>query len=124
MFDEAPRIPWLSVECEHVWGWFTDIFNPGGVGMGPYRPAFTEIEAFARLNRLDIKPWEVMAIRALAETYIVWDDEKEKKKAKTGGVKNPVDMTNAAGLRALFEKQGLKKPTKTPGQPRSAKTAE
>jgi hypothetical protein len=123
MFDEAPALPALTMECEHVWGWFTDIFNPGGVGMGPFRPSFLEIEAFGRTQGISLRAWEVMAIRALAEVYIIWDAEKQDKK-KTGGVDKPVAMTDNAGLRALFEKQGLKKPAKNPGQPRGAKTSE
>ena len=94
-----------------MWDFFTEVFNPGGVGMGPYRTEFREIEAYARMTRQSITPTEAYLIRDLAELYIMID----AKKSGTPGLKNETPMSDSEGLRRLFSNAGRDRPAKTPG---------
>lgn len=101
-------IPPLPAEIAHVWNFFTDIFNPGGIGMGPYRTEFREIEAYSRVMRIIIQPREAFLIRALAELFMIVQSRK-----KSGGdVKNQTSMTDSQGLKAMFSRQGKRPKSK------------
>jgi hypothetical protein len=111
-----------------VWQWFIDVFNPGGVGMGPYRTEFREIEAFARVTNQIIRGHEALMIRKLAELYMRVDYERQTKEAdkdkptKNGvppGTKNVTTMKDAAGVAAIFRGAGSDRPrSKKSSEPR------
>jgi 3-hydroxyacyl-CoA dehydrogenase len=48
----------VPVEVEHVWNWFWDLRREGSLSM-------TEIDAYARLFRTPMTPWEVGTLRAM-----------------------------------------------------------
>lgn len=49
----------------YVWRWFTELDSARQIGMGINPLSHTEIEAWARLNRINLTPFEVRCIRAL-----------------------------------------------------------
>lgn len=100
----------MPLELAHVWEWFTDVFNPGGIGMGPYRTEYREIEAYARVTGEIITPSEAKIIRLLCETYMRVESEKEmtKNKGAPPGTKNLTDMTDSSGLKSIFSRMGAK----------------
>lgn len=117
------EVPDLPSELSHVWGWFCEVFNPGGVGMGPYRTEFREIQAYADMTHTYIKPSEARLIRRLCETYMEVDAEKDKQpnKGVPPGVKNVTTMKDSSGIRAIFANAGsttprVKAPSKAPRQ--------
>lgn len=96
-----------------MWAWFLDLFNPGGVGMGPFRPSFAEIEAYGRVTGVRVRTWEAFAIRNMAQEFIDWNDEKQATKtSQPAGMKKIVPMSDTQGLKALFASQGSKRPSK------------
>ena len=104
-------------ELFYVWEWFTDLFNPGGVGMGPYRVEYQEIEAYSRVTGEIIHGWEAIVIRRLCETYIIVRSEVDKKPSTSSlppGMKNVTTMNDTAGLKSLFLGQGTRKPKPGP----------
>lgn len=121
------QIPEMPSELSHVWTYFCEVFNPGGVGMGPYRTEFREIQAFAEMTHTYIKPSEVRLIRRLCEIYMEVDAEKDKQTAATKqsvppGVKNLTTMKDTSGIRAIFANAGSttprsKAPKKAPRPP-------
>ena len=134
VFREAEVVPFLAPDVEHLWVWFTEVFNPGGVGMGPYRTHFTEIEAYARMTRIKIEPWEALALRAMAEAYVIVNHEKTNKdKPNKGAVIDKdkvtglppgkkltklIPMSDSKGLLEMFRGMGRNKPMpKPPAKP-------
>lgn len=77
------------------------------------RPTFLEIEAYARVVGVRIRGWEAYAIREMAYTFMIWNDERRKKDEANKGLKNSVGMDDAKGLKALFAKQGTKSPSRS-----------
>jgi hypothetical protein len=102
----------MPPELRHVWDFFTDIFNPGGYGMGPFRALFTEIEAYSRVTRNIILPTEAFIIRDLCEEFMKAQAEKEdaKKRLPAGAkpIKNLTKMNDTDGLKRLFGAFGTK----------------
>jgi len=103
--------PELPDEIEHVWTWFTQIFNPGGVGMGPHKLPFAEIGWFARMTHAIIEPWEVLALRELSQAFVIVSSEKQRD--VPSNATNLTTMQDNTGLRSLFMSQGSRKPAKT-----------
>lgn len=65
---EAPKLP---PELRPVWWTFLALHrarSAGGFGVNPIQ--FTEIEAWCRLNRVALEPWEVDVIGMLDDAYL------------------------------------------------------
>lgn len=95
-----------------LWNWFVEVFNPGGVGFGPYRVPFSEIEAYASVTRQIILPREARLIRRLSEEYLKVYAEKQEKDMKSGG-NTPSGFKSVQGnknLRSMFMSKGKKPP--------------
>jgi hypothetical protein len=112
-------IPPLPYPLAHVWLWFRLVFNPGGVGFGPFRIPFAEIEAFARSQNLIILPDEALLMRDLSGKFIeVWGDKQTAKLNQQNtaptpgkpGLKNLVSMRDSQGIKSLFMGLGAKPP--------------
>lgn len=98
-----------------MWNFFTDVFNPGGIGMGTYRTEFREIEAYARMTRQIILPQEAMLIRQLCELHMVVQAQKRKRNPKQPDappLENLTAMDDSKGLKAMFARYGGSKKTK------------
>jgi hypothetical protein len=113
------------------------VFNSNGVGFGPFRVPFAEIEAFAKSQGLYIKPWEALLIRHLSEVYIMVDDERSKKKpaptleslmaelddgeepeirvAIPKGMTKVVPVSDIDGIKAMFRNMDVQKRRKADG---------
>ncbi len=100
-----------------MWEWFLDLFNSNGVGFGPFRIEFQEIEAYARITRITIEPWQALLIRDLCEVYMQAQDEKEKRKKHPPpkGTTKVTSMKNTSAVRALFLGRGEDGPKKKTG---------
>lgn len=73
---DGPEIPWAG---RRVWSIFLDLnATRGGNGFGPNPIGYTEIEAWARLNREPVRPWEIEIISALDRAFL------EKTGARSG----------------------------------------
>lgn len=63
--------PTLQPELRPLWWTFLALHKArSGNGMGLNPIAYTEIEAWSRLNRTPLDPWEVDVIRALDDAYL------------------------------------------------------
>lgn len=63
--------------------------------------SFTEIEAFCRLRQVTLSAWEVGVICRMDDAVMaVWAEEAKPKGRETG----PVQASNTAGVRGLFQK--------------------
>lgn len=50
--------------CEQLWSDFLDLHaSRGSNGFGPSRITFVDIDAWERVNRLKLRPWQIDAIR-------------------------------------------------------------
>lgn len=68
-FQSAP--PPLPPEMRYLWAAFQSISRTrGGNGFGPNPITFVEIDAWARLMRLRLDPWEVDTLRMLDDAYL------------------------------------------------------
>ena len=77
--------------------------------MGPFKTPYTEIEAYSRVMRIEMEPWEASAIRGLGEAYL----RHYKRKSETpGGMRRTISMSDSEGIKSLFANVGDKKPTK------------
>lgn len=78
-FDEVPKQVPCPMEVKHIWEWFIDLDETRQVGMGVNPICFTEIQAWSQLNRIDLKPFEVEAIRAIDREYLKHQNSKGSK---------------------------------------------
>lgn len=99
--------PCLS-PLSYIWEWFLELFLFGGYGMGPFLTPYQEIEAYSRMMRLDIQPWEAKVLRELAGAYLSYH---RKKSEQPHNLTKTVAMTDSEGLKAMFASAGQTKPT-------------
>jgi hypothetical protein len=119
VFQKHTRLPELPRDVSHIWEAFVELFNPEGVGNGPFRIHFAEIEAYARLTRKTLSPGEAIMIRDLSEVYV-------KHYAATKGkpqMTNVTSMSDVEGIKRKFLSAGSDRPKtktrpKTPEQSR------
>lgn len=65
-------MPTLPKLVSYLWGFFLDIHKQrANNGFGPSPIAFTEIKAWMELYRQKLKPWEIRAILAIDEKYLI-----------------------------------------------------
>ena len=65
--------------CEQLWSDFMALhLSRGSTGFGPARIAFADIDAFERVNRVKLDPWELDAIRRADNAYLVHYAETHK----------------------------------------------
>jgi hypothetical protein len=81
---DGPEIPPALV---HLWGWFSELSQgrqPGA--MGPARLTFLDIDAWARLTRTPIEPWELSVILRLDSAWLAveYDNASTKERRKRG----------------------------------------
>lgn len=122
MSKDVPEIEYPS-ELDHVWTWFCEVFNPGGVGMGAYRTEYREIQAYADMTHTHITPSEARLIRRFCEVYIEVDSQKKpgaQNKGLPPGAKNVTTMKDTAGIRAIFANAGSTTP-RSKAQSKAAK---
>lgn len=67
---KKPVAPPLPPEVRHLWQTFLELHRtrPAGFGVSPI--SFTELDAWQRLKRWPLEPWEVEAIRKLDDIWI------------------------------------------------------
>lgn len=92
----------------YIWNWFFEIFLFGGYGWGPFLTPYQEIEAFSRMMRVDIQPWEARVLRELGEVYLL---HYRKRSEQPSNLTKTIPMTDSEGLKAMFSAAGQTKPT-------------
>jgi len=77
--NKAPeRGPELPPHAGYLWNTFVELSScraPTGFGSAPI--SFSEIDAYCRMKRTSLLPWEVDAIRALDEAFIQTGSKKQ-----------------------------------------------
>lgn len=69
--DKNPETPEVPPAGQRVWGIFLDLnATRGSNGFGPLPIAYSEIEAWSRLRREPVRPFEIDIIRALDEAML------------------------------------------------------
>ena len=103
--DKNPETPEVPPAGERVWGIFLDLnATRGSNGFGPLPIAYSEIEAWSRLRREPVRPFEINIIRALDAMWL----EVAARQAK-----EPEKSTLVADLKAMAQ-QNVSKRTLTP----------
>lgn len=67
---KAPAAPALPPEARHLWHTFLELHRTRSSGFGPSSIRYAEIDAWQRLKRTPLDPWEVDAIVALDEAWM------------------------------------------------------
>jgi hypothetical protein len=72
---DAATVP---AACEHIWGWYWELraSTPEGFSRSPV--SFQEIDAWIRCMNLEIRPWEIRALRAMDEALHRYHRDKGK----------------------------------------------
>lgn len=75
---EAPELP---PGCGSLWGDFMSLHTTrGSNGFGPARISFSDIDAYQRIRRVTLEPWEIDAIRRADAAYIAHHAETHRPK--------------------------------------------
>lgn len=70
---------------EYLWQWYTELSaGRGSGGMGPAPISYEGIEAWSRLTKRDVTPWEVDTIKMIDGLFLqhVASDQREKRKKR------------------------------------------
>lgn len=79
-FEDVPEAADCPNEVQHIWRWYVelDASRSEGMDIGPI--LYTEIEAWARLCKIDLTRFEVIAMRQVDKAYMKF--HRANKKAK------------------------------------------
>jgi hypothetical protein len=80
---KKPMAPPLAPEVRHLWQTFLELHRTRPTGFGPSPISFFEIDAWQRLKRWPLDPWEVEAIRKLDDLWLDGQAEAASNGAKT-----------------------------------------
>jgi hypothetical protein len=112
---QPETLPDFPVELEYLFDWFNRISKRRRVGMESNRINFTEIQAFANLNQLRMKVWEVQTIERLDDAlFRAWEASNEKRKQKRRNdpkdtTPAQIDVKDTKSLKQLFRAMKAKK---------------
>lgn len=89
--------------CRMLWGWFADLTaTRTWHAHGPNPITYCEIEAYARLNGIPIRPQDVAAIRRLDAAWLSATLSKLRQGAAPGGGSAATEEINPALFDAVF----------------------
>jgi hypothetical protein len=71
--------PTLPQEALFLWGFFIELHNTRGGGMGPAPITFSEIEAWQRLTRRQLPAWQIEAIKRMDAAFLRVESERQKR---------------------------------------------
>lgn len=109
--NKAPNGAELPPHAGYLWNTFVELSScraPTGFGSAPI--SFSEIDAYRRMKRTSLLPWEVDAIRALDEAFIQ-TGSRNKVSNMSGAVENAgyvaqlgfdIDTAGLTGARRLW----------------------
>lgn len=80
---KKPVAPPLPPELRHLWQTFLELHRARPAGFGPSPICFAEIDAWQRLKRWPLEPWEVEAIRKLDDLWLEAQRDDAAPGAKT-----------------------------------------
>lgn len=76
--DELANAPDMPAELAHVWRWFAELHAVRSQGQfGPDPISYSEIAAWSVLTRTHVKPFEMIALRAVDEAFLTAHQKKE-----------------------------------------------
>jgi hypothetical protein len=85
----------------HIWQWFCELSQTRQIGMSAGPITFAEIEAYARLMKIEMHPWAVALIRRIDQAVMA--AEREKSQAPKADP-NAIPIGDAAGVKAMFKR--------------------
>jgi hypothetical protein len=92
---------------EDIWTAFWRIEQSRQGGMGPQAFAYAEIEAWSRLSRHDLAPWEVEAIMDMdVARRNAWAESKPENGERPPGVRRLVSFRNVEAAERMFDRFG------------------
>ena len=89
----------MPLDTAHIWGWFQDLNAARSSGMAANPLSFTEIDAYCRLNRLVMSPWEIGLLRQVDAEAL--HQSSGKAKPASPAEKPPVTPAVAAEAKQL-----------------------
>ena len=96
--DYMPKMP-DTAGAEYLLGYLLEIGPVLSSGMGPGVLTYQEIDAWARLNSINIQPWEVRCLRRLSTDYLTQARAAERSTCPAPATEARAAIT-AADLRA------------------------
>ena len=108
-FEDPSRSELCLNPLSYIWEWFLEIFLFGGYGQGPFLTPYEEIEAYSRIMKVSIEPWEAKVLRELGGAYM---SHYKRKSEQPGNLTKTVSMRDSEGLKALFANVGHREPKK------------
>src|SRR4051812_47463460 len=64
-------VPECPEDCEILWQVFRELHScRGNNGFGPTRITYMDLDAFQRVSRLELHPWELEAIRRADQRFL------------------------------------------------------
>lgn len=70
MPDELLNAPCVPENAAHVWWWFLELSKTRRNGFGISAIGYLDIDAWARLTKTKLEPWELRAICLLDAKFI------------------------------------------------------
>lgn len=94
---DGPQVPWAG---RRIWSIFLDLNAArGSNGWGPNPISHPEIEAWSRLHREPVRPWELEILRAMDAAYLEYAMQHASKGRETASQAR----SSAAMSPALFD---------------------
>lgn len=91
----------------HVWSWFLELRRSVGGGYGIVPISYSEIDAYSRLMRVQMSPFEVRLIRLVDEACVAASSKKPNE--PTGKLRNTASARVGGEVANLFRGLGAKK---------------
>lgn len=91
----------------HVWSWFLDLRRSVGGGYGIIPISYSEIDAYSRLLRVQMAPFEVQLIRLVDEACVA--ASSAEKKPTEGNLRASASAKDGHEVAELFRGLGAKK---------------
>lgn len=96
---EAPEVPFAG---RRVWSIFLDLNSERSVGFGPGPITSAAIEAWARLRREPVRPWELTIIRALDAAFLDKARDTVERQGKSADQRYTAETLTPEMFRAMF----------------------
>lgn len=85
---------------KYLYDWFVDT-NPTGYGWGPIKITYSELEAFSRMRKLKLRPWEAELIVDISIANV---EVFHFKKNNPGLPQGYTPVSGPQGVKAMFSK--------------------
>jgi hypothetical protein len=101
-------MPELPEEAQGFWEWFNLLSSRRQPGMGASPLTSMEIEAFCRLTRMELGPWEAELVLRLDNAILTtWNENRPKRSAapeKTKDENELIPVSDVKGIKAMMDR--------------------